>query len=131
MDLFPFLFQMWPTQTKQQEKFDNIRSSLPLRRHFLLIPVLFVFYRYISLTSLFLFLSSMHVRRCWKSRGSLEVMKNYHHLCITFYYEQSVLVKTRHFLQMWQLMNGRSTFYHWMMTSSVWSCLNSSETTSW
>lgn len=130
MDLFTFLLQMWPKQTRQQEKLDDIRSSLPLRRYFLLNPVLFVSYRYIFLTSLFLFLSSMHVRRCWRSRGSLEVMKNYH-LHIMFYYEQSVLVKTRHFLQMWPLMNGRSTFYHWMMTSSVWSCLNSSETTSW
>lgn len=37
-----------------------------------------IFYHYIFLMSLFLFHSSMHVRRCWRSRGCSEVMKNYH-----------------------------------------------------
>lgn len=70
MFVFLSLFQMWPMQTRRQEGFGAIRSSLPLRRCFLLQVTLFS-------AALFLLTlvccSSTPVTQSWRSRASLKV----------------------------------------------------------
>lgn len=77
--VFFSLFQMWPMQTRQPERFGAIRSSLPLRRCFLLCYSQFVLHYCADLFLLTLVcFSSTPVTQSWRSRGSLKVKSSWH-----------------------------------------------------
>lgn len=76
--LHSFLLQMWWTQTRYLENPEDTRSSLPLRRYFSFLScvcAVFVMPRVLDtdLLTLLCVTSSMRVRPCWRSRGSLAV----------------------------------------------------------